>query len=102
MRAIDKLDRLGLDGVAALLGKGRRDESGDFTPGAELAPEQIDRILNLTGWRERGSGATGAANGITIWNMRDGNEASAVLMQGCDELEAMALSFDAAVYSDVG
>ena len=32
LRAIDKLDRLGPDGVAALLGAGRRDESGDFTP----------------------------------------------------------------------
>ena len=36
MRAIDKLDRLGEAGVRALLGPGRRDESGDFTPGAGL------------------------------------------------------------------
>ena len=36
LRAIDKFDRLGLDGVHALLGTGRRDESGDFTPGAGL------------------------------------------------------------------
>src|SRR5690606_2244780 len=34
MRAIDKLDRLGPDGVRALIGAGRRDESGDFTKGA--------------------------------------------------------------------
>ncbi len=40
LRAIDKLDRLGLQGVSALLGEGRRDESGDFTRGAELRPEQ--------------------------------------------------------------
>ena len=33
MRAIDKLDRLGEAGVRALLGAGRRDESGDFTAG---------------------------------------------------------------------
>ena len=44
-RAVDKLDRLGLDGVEALLGPGRRDESGDFAPGAELNPEQIDRVM---------------------------------------------------------
>ena len=31
MRAIDKLDRLGIEGVKMLLGKGRKDESGDFT-----------------------------------------------------------------------
>jgi histidyl-tRNA synthetase len=102
MRAIDKLDRLGLEGVHALLGKGREDESGDFTDGAHLTPDQIDRILNLTGWRERGSGAVGAANGLTIWNMRDGNESSASLMSGCDELEAMNRVFDAAGYADAG
>ncbi|MFO1144260.1 MAG: histidine--tRNA ligase [Amaricoccus sp.] len=44
LRAIDKFDRLGLDGVHALLGPGRRDESGDFTPGAGLAEEQIQRV----------------------------------------------------------
>ena len=37
MRAIDKLDRLGIEGVKMLLGKGRKDESGDFTKGAELS-----------------------------------------------------------------
>ncbi|RMG13719.1 MAG: histidine--tRNA ligase [Planctomycetota bacterium] len=50
LRALDKLDRLGLDGVRALLGPGRRDQGsaageGDFTPGADLAPEQIETLL---------------------------------------------------------
>src|SRR6266540_2227778 len=36
LRAIDKYDRLGSDGVRALLGAGRKDESGDFTKGAGL------------------------------------------------------------------
>lgn len=45
LRAIDKLDRLGVEGVCALLGEGRKDESGDFTRGAELQPDQVDRIL---------------------------------------------------------
>src|SRR6186713_2144348 len=44
LRAIDKLDRLGPQGVRALLGEGRKDESGDFTKGAGLADEQIDRV----------------------------------------------------------
>jgi histidyl-tRNA synthetase len=38
MRAIDKLDRLGWDGVYDLLGPGRMDESGAYTKGAELDP----------------------------------------------------------------
>jgi histidyl-tRNA synthetase len=45
LRAIDKLDRLGVDGVSALLGAGRKDESGDFTKGAALTPDQAHRIL---------------------------------------------------------
>src|SRR5580692_1231972 len=36
LRAIDKLARLGEEGVRALLGYGRKDESGDFTKGANL------------------------------------------------------------------
>src|SRR5580704_5577218 len=37
LRAIDKLDRLGVRGVQQLLGTGRRDESGDVTKGAGLS-----------------------------------------------------------------
>jgi histidyl-tRNA synthetase len=48
MRAIDKYDRLGPSGVELLLGKsGRRDESGDLTPGAGLDDWQIDGIMRL-------------------------------------------------------
>ncbi len=47
MRAIDKLDRLGIDGVRMLLGKGRKDESGDFTKGAELTDTQIEGIVAI-------------------------------------------------------
>ncbi|WP_304219680.1 HisS family protein, partial [Phenylobacterium aquaticum] len=36
LRAVDKLDRLGPDGVRLLLGEGRKDESGAFTKGAGL------------------------------------------------------------------
>jgi histidyl-tRNA synthetase len=37
LRSVDKKDRVGLVGVQELLAKGRRDESGDFTKGAELS-----------------------------------------------------------------
>ncbi len=47
LRAVDKLDRLGLEGVAALLGKGRKDESGDFTKGAELSPAQTMEVIGF-------------------------------------------------------
>jgi histidyl-tRNA synthetase len=45
LRAIDKIDRLGVEGVQALLGEGRKDDSGDFTKGAGLSPDQAHRIL---------------------------------------------------------
>lgn len=48
LRAVDKLDKVGADGVRALLGKGRLDESGDFTKGAGLDAEQAERVLLLT------------------------------------------------------
>jgi histidyl-tRNA synthetase len=46
LRALDKYDRLGVDGVIQLLGGGRKDESGDFTPGAGLTLLQIDAVLD--------------------------------------------------------
>ncbi|KQS77276.1 histidine--tRNA ligase [Rhizobium sp. Leaf384] len=45
LRAIDKLDKFGLEGVKLLLGEGRKDESGDFTKGAGLGPDQIASVL---------------------------------------------------------
>ncbi len=47
LRAIDKLDRLGLPAVQQLLGDGRRDASGDFTPGARLGPGQIELVTHI-------------------------------------------------------
>src|ERR1043165_1876765 len=46
MRAIDKLDRLGIAGVQQLLGEGRKDESGDVTKGAGLRPDDIKLVLS--------------------------------------------------------
>jgi histidyl-tRNA synthetase len=47
LRALDKFDRLGESGVIALLGVGRKDESGDFTSGAGLNSEQIKKVMRL-------------------------------------------------------
>ncbi|MFZ1107230.1 MAG: histidine--tRNA ligase [Rhodomicrobium sp.] len=52
LRAVDKFDRLGLSGVAELLGKGRKDESGDFTPGADLSAQQANAVLALLSGEE--------------------------------------------------
>ncbi len=47
LRAIDKLDRLKEEGVRHLLGPGRKDESGDFTKGAGLGEQEINRLLTF-------------------------------------------------------
>ena len=47
LRALDKLDRLGIPGVFDLLRAGRKDESGDFTKGAGLSDEQAKRLLDI-------------------------------------------------------
>ncbi|HMO06912.1 MAG TPA: histidine--tRNA ligase [Paracoccaceae bacterium] len=47
LRAIDKMDRLGEEGVMALLGKGRQDPSGDFTAGANLSSHQIATVMTF-------------------------------------------------------
>ncbi len=44
LRALDKIDRLGWNGVKELLGEGRRDKSGDFTKGANLTSRNIEII----------------------------------------------------------
>ncbi|RWD46139.1 MAG: histidine--tRNA ligase [Mesorhizobium sp.] len=45
LRAIDKLDKVGSEGVRLLLGEGRKDESGDFTKGAGLNSAAVDTVL---------------------------------------------------------
>jgi len=47
LRALDKYDRLGIAGVRALLGSGRKDESGDFTKGAGLETDQVARLTEF-------------------------------------------------------
>ncbi|RUL96035.1 histidine--tRNA ligase [Rhizobium chutanense] len=61
LRAIDKLDKFGPEGVSLLLGPGRKDESGDFTKGAGLDEKQIYCLEPLLSYSP-GAFATG---GIT-------------------------------------
>jgi histidyl-tRNA synthetase len=47
LRAIDKLDKFEPKEVRLLLGEGRKDESGDFTKGAQLNEEQIEAVFQI-------------------------------------------------------
>lgn len=44
LREIDKLDKIGLDGVCSMLGDGLRDASGAFNKGVGLMPVQVGII----------------------------------------------------------
>ena len=46
LRALDKLDKFTEHEVLLLLTQGRKDQSGDFTPGAGLADVQAERLLS--------------------------------------------------------
>ena len=47
LRAMDGLDRIGFAGVRQRLGKGRKDESGDFTAGVGLDEKAMNQILEF-------------------------------------------------------
>ncbi len=91
MRAIDKLDRLGEDGVRALLGAGRKDESGAFTDGANLAAEQADIIMGFV----QAERADGAATCARLRELIGSSETGA---EGINELEEIAMLLDAQGY----
>jgi histidyl-tRNA synthetase len=54
LRAIDKLDKFGSEGVRLLLGEGRKDESGDFTKGAQLDGDAIEKVIAFTDGKSSG------------------------------------------------
>ncbi|MDG1181347.1 MAG: histidine--tRNA ligase [Tateyamaria sp.] len=91
LRAIDKLDRLGPDGVRALLGAGRKDESGDFTEGAGLNETQAEVVMGFMDAKR----ADGAA---TVTRLRELVAGSQVGTTGVNELQTIADLLQAAGY----
>lgn len=93
LRAIDKLDKFGVEGVKLLLGKGRLDESGDFTKGAELSDDAVEKVIAFIS-------AGGANSSITLDNLSrvvNGSERGA---EGVNELQEMLALFNAAGYAE--
>lgn len=91
LRAIDKIDRLGDDGVRALLGAGRKDDSGDFTKGAGLSDAQAEVVMGFIS-------AKRATGGETTARLRELIGASVIGAEGVDELEQIAALLDAQGY----
>ncbi len=93
LRAIDKMDRLGPDGVKLLLGEGRKDESGDFTKGAGLSHDAIDMVLAFTA-------AKGQTSHATVANLANVVATSKQGLDGIDELRQIAGLVAIAGYED--
>ena len=92
LRAIDKLDRLGPDGVRALLGEGRKDESGDYTKGAGLAEAEADIVMGFM----QAKRDTGAATVARLSELVSGSQ---IGVEGVSELETIAGLLDAQGYA---
>jgi histidyl-tRNA synthetase len=95
LRAIDKLDRVGPEGVEALLGEGRRDESGDFTKGAGLSRPQIFQVIGFV-ISASGGDAGGWRN--VLQELADKFANSAIMKEGLAELEAIGALTESAGY----
>ena len=93
LRAIDKLDKVGPEGVRDLLGKGRMDASGDFTKGAGLESKAIETILAFTAARADTLAAT-------FKNLHAVVASSARGIEGVNELEEIASLVKAGGYDD--
>jgi histidyl-tRNA synthetase len=97
LRAIDKLDRLGVEGVKQLLGEGRKDESGDFTKGANLDEEQIALLFKVFD-----ADFTVHDVGISIGGfsseMLGGDRPNQVLRDGLNELDQIGALVRQAAY----
>ena len=93
LRAIDKLDRLGLAGVEQLLKLGREDESGDFSNGAELSDVQSSLIIEFLQ-----SSAT--SRNKTLSSLRELVKGSEIGLEGVIELEQMCEFCEAGGFSN--
>ena len=83
LRTIDKFDKVGVDGVRKLLGKGLLDSSGAFIDGVGLSDPGIDRVLAFLC-------SKGDSTSETIANLREAIGADEVGAEGIDELEQIA------------
>ena len=96
LRAIDKLDRLGIEGVKQLLCEGRKDESGDFTKGAGLDVVQAEYLVSVIQFQPLIE--AGQANDVGTWNKAlDSNETAKAGFSELKEIETLVL---AAGYGD--
>lgn len=98
LRAVDKLDRLGPEGVKLLLGAGRLDESGAFTRGAELGATAIDSVLAFVAAGHGARAATLDRLANVIGGSAEGDEGLAELSSIGAALASFGIGEDQALF----
>ncbi len=83
LRAMDKFDKFGVEGVRLLLGAGRRDESGDFTKGAGLDAAQAEKVLAILS-------AHGMHNLDTCQKLANEFASNPIGYEGCEDLRSIS------------
>jgi histidyl-tRNA synthetase len=100
LRALDKYDRLGESGVRDLLGGGRKDESGDFTKGANLEDEQIGQIITLLKFSNWGDITGSNRNTVDEWKKLKFS-INDMFQTGLSELQQIAELTEASGYDPI-
>jgi histidyl-tRNA synthetase len=98
LRAVDKLDRLGPEGVRLLLGEGRKDESGAFTKGAGLNPAGAEAVLAFTAAGAAGRSETLDKIAAVIGGSAEGDEGLAELAAIDRALNGLGVGADRAMF----
>ncbi len=101
LRAMDKFDKLGAQGVRLLLGPGRKDASGDFTKGVGLSDSASDVVLEfLAGIMSNDPGNLRVRNPSTLSFNGVSFLEHPVAVQGQLELNAMRQLLEKAGYAE--
>ena len=98
LRAVDKLDRLGPEGVRLLLGEGRKDESGAFTKGAGLDAAAAEAVLAFTAAGTDGRSETLDHIANVIGGSPEGDEGLEELSRIDKALIGMGVAADRAMF----
>lgn len=109
LRAIDKLDKIGPEGIGQLLGTGRKDESGDFTKGAGLERKAIETVLyfmnyepgpEASSWLKLETATDISPNAAQIRWLKTLDYFAETGREGVEELAAIGSIVDSAGYHD--
>jgi histidyl-tRNA synthetase len=95
LRIIDKADKIGMDGVQAELGKGRKDDSGAFIEGLGLDPVLVNKIITFFGTFENRQNRS-----EVILSLKEKDINNETYSEGLDELTKIDSILDSVGFDD--